>query len=404
MNLPKLAYRNFFRNTRRSIISGISVAIAIASIIFARSYIKGATDNISNNVVKLISGHIRITTKEYERRERLFPISEAIDLTSEFYRTLENEEIVLFSPRIKFGVMLGEEELNIPAVGYAIEPERELNILGLNKRIIKGSYIASREKTTIIGKDLAKRLNVVCGDTLTIITRTAYGSPTGINLLIKGVFSTGIGGIDRSIFYVPLDIGQRLLDLEGRATEIVIIVKNPDRAIEVAREIKSNIDFAVTPFQYNPLLQYLNAFGIVESIIYLIILLVACAAIANTMIMVIFERTKEIGMMKAMGMNNPSIIGLLVMETGIIGTIGSFIGTVLGGILSYWLKHQGIDLSMFSSSASADIPFGPVIYLSPTPLLIVGAFLFGLLVSIIVALLPIRGVTKLEPAQALKTI
>ncbi|MCK4755537.1 hypothetical protein KAS56_01235, partial [candidate division WOR-3 bacterium] len=81
MYLLKLAYRNFFRNTRRSIISGISVAIAIAVIIFAQSYMRGVIENISENIVRLISGHIRITTKEYDRRERMIPLSEALDLT-----------------------------------------------------------------------------------------------------------------------------------------------------------------------------------------------------------------------------------------------------------------------------------------------------------------------------------
>ncbi|MCK4453161.1 hypothetical protein KAU59_02280, partial [candidate division WOR-3 bacterium] len=135
MYLLKLAYRNFFRNTRRSIISGISVAIAIAVIIFAQSYMRGVIENIGGNIVRLISGHIRITTKEYDRRERMIPLSEALDLTPELYDELDRDEILMVSPRIKFGVLLGEEELNIPALGYAIDPDKETNISGLDKRI-----------------------------------------------------------------------------------------------------------------------------------------------------------------------------------------------------------------------------------------------------------------------------
>jgi len=235
--LLKLSCRNFFRNTRRSIISGTSIAIAIALIIFAQSYYKGIIKNISDNVIKLLSGHIRITTQEYERRERLLPLSEAIDLSPEFYQALKNDEIELIAPRIKFGVLLGEEELSIPALGYAIDPAKESKISGLDKRIIKGSYLDSASNSAIIGKELAKRLNLKVGDTITIITRTAYDSPTGINLLIKGIFAIGIGGIDRSLFYIPLKVGQQLLDLNGRATEIALIFNNPNQSIEVARKI-----------------------------------------------------------------------------------------------------------------------------------------------------------------------
>ncbi|MDH5684715.1 MAG: ABC transporter permease, partial [candidate division WOR-3 bacterium] len=185
--LLKLAYRNFFRNTRRSIISGTSIAIAIALVIFAQSYLKGVLKNISGNVIKLLSGHVRITTQEYERRERLLPLSEAINLSPKFYQALKNDEIELIAPRIKFGVLLGQEELSVPALGYAVDPTIERKISGLDRRIINGSYLDSFSNSTIIGKELAKRMNLKVGDTLTLITRTAYDSPTGINLLIKGI-------------------------------------------------------------------------------------------------------------------------------------------------------------------------------------------------------------------------
>ena len=404
MRLFRLAYRNFFRNTRRSVISGISVALAITAVIVMRSYISGIFENISGNIVRLISGHIRITTTEYERRERMIPLSETLELTPEFYDALSDEGIVMTSSRIKFGVLLGEEELDIPALGYAIHPEKEKDIAGLNKRLIAGSYINSGERAAIIGSGLAERLKVTIGDTLTIITRTAYDSPTGMNLLVKGIFQIGIGGMDRSLFYIPLDVGQVLLDLEGKTTEYVVLVKDPNDAVDIARSIRSRLGLSVVPFQHNPLLQYVNTANIIFSGFYLVVLLVACSTIANTMLMIVFERTKEIGMMKALGLTNLSIVGLLTIEAGIIGAIGSAMGTALGAVLSYWLKYQGIDISMASSSSSADMPFGPIIYLEPTPFIILAGFLFGLLITIVVALLPISRVTKLEPAKALKTI
>lgn len=404
MQLFKLAYRNFFRNTRRSIISGISVALAITTIIFARSYINGILENISNNVIRLVSGHIRITTKEYERRERMIPLSEAIELSPEFYDALPSEQIALTSPRIKFGVLLGEEELSIPALGYALDPEKEREIAGLHKILIRGSYINSGERAAIVGSGLAERLEVTVGDTLTIITRTAYDSPTGMNLLVKGIFQTGIGGMDRSLFYIPLDVGQILLDLEGRATEFVILLEQPDNSIPIAGSIQLGPDYSVIPFQYNPILRYINTAAIIYSIFYLVILLVACSAIANTMLMIVFERTKEIGMMKALGLNNLSIVGLLTIEAGIIGLIGSALGSALGAIVSYWLKYQGLDMSAISSTTSSDMPFGPIIYLAPTPFIILTAFILGLLITVIVALLPISRAIKINPAKALKTI
>lgn len=404
MYIIKLAIRNFFRNTRRSLLSGLSVAIAIMAIIFARSYLGGIIKNVNDNIVRLVSGHINIVTSEYKRRERLLPLSESVELNDKLYDILDNDEITHVSPRIKFGVLLGEEELSVPALGYAFIPETEREISGLDKRITEGEYISSGEKSAILGADLARRLYIDIGDTLTIITRTAYDSPTGINVIVKGFFKTGIGGVDRSLFYIPLDIGQEMLDMEGFATEIVVQVKNTDRAVSIAQGIQSNTDLLAIPFQHNRLLRYVNVANLVYGVFYFIILLVACSTIANTMLMVVFERTREIGMMKAMGLNTGSVLALLTVEAGFIGIVGSLVGSLVGSVLSYWLKYQGIDISFASSTSSQSMPFGPIIYLAPTPFIVIGTFLFGLIATIVVALLPISKVTKMEPAKALKTI
>jgi putative ABC transport system permease protein len=404
MMILKLAYRNFFRNTRRSIISGISIAIAITLIIFTQSYIKGVIKNMTDNVVKLISGHIRITSQEYTRRERMLPLSEALYLTSEFYQSIKTDEILYVAPRIKFGVLLGQDELSSPSLGYAIDPQIEQHFSGLHTRIVQGKYLDPVANNVILGKELAKHLNLEVGDTLTLITRTAYDSPTGANLVISGIFSVGIGGMDRNMFYIPLAVGQRLLDLEDRATEVAIILKAPNQSLKIAKQIQNQTELSVMPYQHNPILKSINIAVSVFSLFYIIVLVVACSTIANTMIMIVYERTREIGMLKAMGMTNFAILKLLVLEAGIIGLLGSLVGAIFGGAMSYWLKFQGLDISSVSASASADMPFGPVIYFAPTPLIIIVSFVIGLFVTMLVALLPISRATKLEPAKALKTI
>jgi putative ABC transport system permease protein len=404
MYLFKLAIKNFFRNTRRSFISGLSVMIAITAILFAQSYIEGILKNINENIIKLVSGHINIVTLEYQRRERLLPLSESIVLDDAFYSAIKDNEITDISPRIKFGVLLGEEELSVPALGYAFEPEVEKDISGLQNRLVKGTYIYTGERAAILGIGLAKRLDLTVGDTLTIITRTAYDSPTGITVRINGLFETGIGGVDRSIFYIPLDIGQYMLDMDGRATEVVVQLQDKNRAVAIAGDISSRTGLLAIPYQHNSMLRYLNIVYIIYGILYFIILFVACSTIANTMLMVVYERTREIGMMKAMGLSSREVILLLVMEATGIGLIGSLAGTIVGTILSYWLKYQGINISIASSTSSQSLPFGPVIYLSPTPFIVFGAFMFGLIATIIVAFLPVSRVTKMKPAEALRAV
>jgi putative ABC transport system permease protein len=403
--LLRLAYRNFFRNTRRSLISGISVAIAIAVIIFAHSYLKGITRSIMDNVVQLVSGHVRITTREYERRERMLPLSEALEVTPDILRALNRGEIAAVGLRIKFGVMLGEGDQTIPALGYGVEPAVEKLILKLDKRVVQGGYLEDEGQTVILGRELARRLGKKVGDSLTIITRTAYDSPTGMNLVVKGIYATGLGGIDRAVFYMPLKKAREMLDLEGRATEIVMLLRDRDKAPAVARALRREFpDLSVTSYQENPLLQQVNVSESIFMVFYFIILLVACSTIANTMLMVVFERQREIGMLKALGMGSGPVIVMLIVESGLIGISGSLAGCLVGAFFSYWLKFHGIDLTLISSAASADIPFGPMVYLAPTPVIVLTAFLLGLLASIVVAYLAVRRVAKLDPARSLRTI
>lgn len=407
--LLKLALRNVMRNRRRSILTALGVIIAVTLIIYSQGFITGMIDNVLENTARIKSGHVRIATPEYERRKNLSPLENSLSITPELEKTIEqNPHVKAFTYRIQFGVLLSNGDNSKPGFGTAIDVEREKSFLDLSsaKYLLEGSYLAPDDKAVLIGKGLAEDLGFKVGDSLVIITSTAYGSPTGMNLGVKGIVELGQANLDERVFYIPLAAAQQLLDLQAKAAEVLVLLDSKENAEKVAaawqKEAGESMGIDFIPWQKDEVVGWMNMAFQVFWVIYFVILLIASATIINTMLMAVFERIKEIGILKAMGMRSSSILWLLTIEASMIGLFGSLIGAILGVVLYF-----AVPVLNFSSIAGQDlgtIYFNPLIRLHLTAGAAIGCFLFGWLVATLTALYPARQGTKVEPATALRRI
>jgi putative ABC transport system permease protein len=407
--LFKMAFRNVLRNKRRSLLTAVGVIIAVMLIVFAQGFITGMVDNMIENTARVKSGHIRIVTPEYLRREKLSPLQEALNITPELEKMItQTPEVTAFTYRIPFGVLLSKEENSKPAFANAIDVKREKGFIDLSseKYLVAGSYLQPGEKAILIGKGLAEELGFSVGDSLTIITSTALGSPSGMNLTVKGIVETGQTGIDDNAFYIPLAAAQKLLDLKGRAAEVLVLLDSKDKAEEVAARWKGQFGneagLEFVPWQQDDILGMLQVVFKIYWVIYFIILLIASATIINTMLMAVFERIKEIGILKAMGMRGNRILWLLTAEASMIGLFGAAVGAVLGVILV--LIFPTINFSSLSGQNLGSIYFNPIIPVTLTPGAVFACFLFGWFIATLTALYPARQGTKVRPAQALRRV
>jgi len=346
-----LALRNIRRNIRRSALTGMSIGIAVMMVIYMWSFIMGVWNDAFDNFIRSHSGHLRILNSEYLRREKMMPLDVNIDgfRQSDDYTAVEtiakmHPDVIDVTSRIKFGVLLDHEGNNKPVMGTGIVPEKEENILGLTKKIISGRPIQMGKEEINIGAGMAKEFDLKMGDVLTIVTQTAYGSLSAIKLKVVGIFSFGTPTIDRKAFYMPLDKAQELLDLSGKVTEIFLITNNRDRAKDIAKEVLAELDqivpgkYTTKSWQEGFLYDWLALAGVIYRFIYFLILVLASFTILNTMFMSVLERTREIGMMKSLGMKNRQIIGLVLLEALLLGVIASFFGAIVGSGISYYLS------------------------------------------------------------------
>ena len=361
-HLFRMALRNLTRNTRRSFLSALSLVIALMMIVFAQGFIRGMLDQTEDNTARYKTGHVRIAAEEYLRQERLLPLSEAVTTGPSLDSVITRVPgVAARTDRIRFGVLLDHDDNNVPAMGLAADPEMERDVFRLQNAIVDGDYLSGADDEIIMGTGLAEKLHIDVGDTLVLITQTAWGSPTGANLVVKGTVRTGAGQIDATHFFMTLAGAQDLLDMDGRVSEVVLMLNDRHRATSAAAALQQGLDetgFADTKALAIDSDVMISFFGMAETIyflIYLIILAVASTAIINTMMMVVFERTREIGMMKALGMTNRSVIGVLVLESAFIGLAGSVAGVIFGAALVLGLSGQ----ESTSRALSAAMPTRP---------------------------------------------
>jgi len=406
--LLKIALRNVGRNRRRTALTMSALAIAVAALTFGQGYLRGALNGIFDNYARIQSGHVRIVHKGYIDKERLLPL----DLAVEDYQAIKGaladiEGAEVAAGRLKFGAMLDLREVNENAFGIGVEPEGERGIMSLDRYIVEGSYFSGSRPEMLMGAELAEKLRADIGDTITVISRTAYRSITAMNFRLTGKFKLGFSYIDESSFYIPIGSAQELLDMEGGATEIIVMGSHRDEAPKLARRINDVLrelgieDCEALPWQsQGDLYSAISTSRISMGFIFGIIAFIAGLAVVNTMLMAVFERTREIGMMMALGMKGTEIWGLFLLESVVIGLLGGAAGAALGSGLSLLIESRGIHLG--GAMRGISMPIGDVIhadFMIRDPL---GSFACGVGLVILAALYPAFRASKLEPTEALR--
>jgi len=402
--LIKIAFRNIFRNTRRTIITCIAVFISVSALIFMETYFGGFMGDIVEDTIKL-TGHAKIQHPEYKLKERMLSLNVPVENYGDIIELLKNnKEIKLATGRIKFGAIININDENETGLGMGIVLNDEREILNLQNSLIEGHYFTGKDDETIVGREIVSSLNLDIGDTITVIVNTAYNSLNAANLRIIGICDLLNYNMNR-IFYMPLNKAQDLLDMYDRVTEILIFTDDYKKAdeliytIKTIPEISENydvLDWLEAGFleTYYPLVQ------VMMIVFQGIFILLAVLVIVNTILMSVFERTWEIGIINAVGMKGRQVLLLLLFEALMIGIIGGIVGILVGSGFGYLLEVKGITIG--KAVEGYPIPIRQVIYGDLTWFPVIRSFLMGLFASVLGAFLPALKASRMEPAEALR--
>lgn len=398
--IGKFAIRNIQRNKKRSIISASSVFAGALFLGLAYGFVNGMVDFMMEGFIKYQTGHIRVTTEAFEEREKFFPVDEVIYDSARYVEKIKQiKHVDQVEETIRFGILLGKDDSTINAVGMATD--LQTSHFKIPEKIIEGSL---QESGLYLGMGLAEKLDIKIGEELLIAAKTSEGGLNGIKLPVAGIVRMGVGSLDERFFFLSMNDAKKLLKIREGTTEIYVYLKNADVVDEVHAEIAGFLDpgikAATFKEQLGGLYSYIEAVKYIYGFIEMTILFLASFVIINTMIMAIFERMREIGTMKALGMNEKELFWLFTSEGALIGLLGGIPGALLGFFIVVGLGQTGVNFE--SMLGGIEFPVEYIIYPKIAWWHIFIVLGMATVVPTIAAMIPARYVRRYLPADALR--
>jgi putative ABC transport system permease protein len=412
MKLSTMAIRNLGRNKRRTLLTALSVFIAMTMVMFLDGMVGGLMGNLIKNYTKNDVGHVSVTTQEYRRRERFMPVSEYIRGADEVAAAIRaapglEGRVTAVAERIRFGVLLSSGAKTKSALCFAGDAEAEKGLLMLDRSVREGAYL-SKPGEALIGKGIAKDLGLGVGDSLKVVTQKADYGLGFKRFRVVGVFATNVNSLDGKLFQIGLEDARELLGAAGGATQMIALFDRYEtagkNAVVIANELEKAgfAGLSVVPWtKSGSYAQLMLMMGKIYAWIDVIIAFLGAFIIANVMMMVVLERRKEIGILKAMGMPRREILWLFLLEGAMLGAIGSILGVAAGMGLNTLLHFVGLDFS--GAMASISWPMDNIVYNEVNPPSAVALFLLGVFVSTVIAFLPARKAATMDPIEAIRS-
>jgi len=409
MKLFVMAGRNVFRHTRRSVITALAISVGLMAMIAMDTLINGADKQGEKNIVDFETGQLEIFAKGYYREEGAFPLDTVIkqpDSLAAIIRKIPGVKTA--TGRLKFPARLNNGEDELPVMGIGIDRANEGSVFATPRAVIVGKFLAATDEI-VIGAELAGDLKVKVDDVLTVLVRDRNGTYNAFDLSVRGLLSTGHPLLDRNAVLMDLETAQRLMALLGQITELcVTTADDPKRIAAIKAEILHRIGPAYEVYAWDELnaaiFRIMGMKRLFHFLVALAVLIIAAIGIINTMLMAVMERVPEIGTLKALGFSNRAIVMMFLYEGGLIGAIGSFVGTSVGLIISIYLSTVGLDFSRKLGNADFNMPMKMVFRGEINPATVLLVFAFGVAISLLVTLIPVRRAAKLEPADALRHV
>jgi ABC-type lipoprotein release transport system permease subunit len=400
----KLAWRNVFRNTRRTLIAGIAIGIGLASLVFVDAIVLGMNDSMVHSATASFMGDGQI---EREGFRQSLEVEETINGFPAILDNVRQESIVAnATPRILSMAMMSSpaDVSGITMVG--IDPNSEPPLSQIDEAITKGSYFeGDSERDVVIGYELADLLSVDLGDRIVITSAQAHTGDLAQEMFrVSGIFNVGIKDMDKGMAFVRLSKAQDMLNLAGQAHQIAIKFVSTDMGsntnLPFWKKYSRDGNVAEGWIQMMPeLAQALRLSRWSTAIVGIVLFSVVALGIINTLFMSLYERMFEFGVMRAVGTRPFAIGRLIVFEAGALAILSIVLGTVLGLVVTLIFKHTGID---YSGIEYAGVTFRELLYPRMETyqfiLFPVCVFLF----TMIVGLYPARYAAKMGPAEAMR--
>lgn len=401
----RLAWRNIWRHSRRTLIIVAAMSLGLALMMFYDGLVAGFNQAIYGNAVKVLGGNIQVHAIGYRTEANQTPLLPLNDDQAVVKAALAQANVVAATRRITTGGLASSRE-GAFAVGITgIEPEKELEVNLAEQHVVAGRNLTADDGDQIfIGKGLADAMGVQVGDRITLTGRSTHEQMRRRTMTVAGIYDLGMADIEKRTIYISLSEAQSLYGLAGHSTEVAIVLKQLGQEPAVIAALQPGLPgYEIESFEANyPELQSaLSTKGGVMNIFSVVILMIAGIGILNLLLMAVYERTREIGVLGALGLKPRQISFLFILEGTMIGLVGVAAGIGLGLLVNGLLMRVGLDFTSFSGVTSYMALINGRVYPSWGVDKLLMRALTVAIIAALAAVIPAREAAQREPAEAL---
>ncbi|MBW1996472.1 MAG: ABC transporter permease [Deltaproteobacteria bacterium] len=349
----KIAWRNVWRNSRRSLMTMGAIAFATTLLVFMLSWQFGSYDTMINSAVRTYYGHVQVQPKGYLEKKDIRLVVADPDEIGAFLKEIPGVTAHTF--RGNAFSLLSSKARTYGALVIGIDPVRESRVSTIKQLIRKGHYLSEGdENRALLGQLLARNLRVSVGDEVVVLGQGRDGSIAATVVKVKGIYSSGQDVSDRSFIQIPLKTFQEVYSMGKAVHEVVVLCKDLDRVQAVRATLASYIerlggkdDLVVLDWKelMPGLIQAIRMDLFSGFIMYILLIIVVAFSILNTFLMAIFERTREFGVLMAIGTKPGRLTKILLMESGVLTLSGILVGVLSGCLVTYYFQIHGIYVS-----------------------------------------------------------
>lgn len=402
----RMAWRNLWRNPRRTGLALSAIGLSVTLVLAYTSILRAYGEWIVETMTGPMLGHVQAHAPQW-RKDQLMD------------RTLRGVDGKLAALRRDADVGSATARVYAPALAARGEEGFAVVVMGIDSaaesgpaRLLTDVLEPLRERDALIGRQLAELMNVRAGDEVAVVGQAIDGSLANDLFRVKAIVTTSVDLVNRQGLLIQLSSAQTLFAMPDEAHEIVIHARHPEMAPALSRRIAGAdgfegaevLDWRTLAPEMVTLVRITDVAGM---LVLLLVFVAAAAGVANTMVMATFERTREFGMLLALGTHPARLIRLVVTESIALGVVGAFIGTVIGVALVAATHRTGIDYAWLAGGGPSELSFAGLrwslrFYPTLSPVDVVRAIAAVCITSLLAATWPAFRASRLQPVQALR--
>lgn len=401
----KLAWRNIWRHKRRTIILVLSVSLCLGMMMWYDGVMEGFQDSIYANAIKVLGGNIQVHMAGYKGTAGQDPMLGIPNGDAVITAAKTQSQVIEVSRRIQTGGLANNREGAFSVSIIGIEPELEAPVNLMSGHVTSGKYLSATDRDqAFIGQGLADMMSLKVGDTFTLTGKALHNQMRKRTVTVTGIYDLGMRDVEKKTVYISLTEAQDLYGLTGTSNEIVISLKNMGQEPEVMNAIKASVKGIEIESWQTSMPEMQNAISTKNGVMNIfsnILLVVAGIGIFNLLLMAVYERTREIGVLGALGMKSGQITWLFLLEGAMMGLVGAAAGVILGLAINISLQKIGMDFSAFSSvseyMALVSGKLYPTLGLDKLP----GHVIVIVFIALLASIYPASQASRKNPAEAL---